>query len=55
MGSDGRVEVWLRGEVWAAGAARSAPDDPSLEPPSSRAMPTTSRVAIPSTISRRVQ
>ncbi len=37
------------------GAAWSGPDEPSLEPPSSLAMPTTSRVAMPSTISRRVQ
>ncbi len=42
-------------EVSATCVARSGPDDPSLDPPSSRAMPTTSRVAMPSTISRRTQ
>ena len=45
----------LRGEVCAAGVARSGPDEPPLEPPSSWAIPTTSNVAMPSTISRRTQ
>ena len=48
-------EVVDEDDVSATCAARSGPDDPSLDPPSSRAMPTTSRVAMPSTISRRTQ
>ena len=41
--------------VSATGVARSGPDAPSLEPPSSRARPTTSRTAMASTVSRRTQ
>ncbi len=41
--------------VSATVVARSGPEDPSLEPPSSRAMPTVSSRAMPRTISRRTQ
>jgi A/G-specific adenine glycosylase len=41
--------------VSATRAARSGPEEASLEPPSSRATPTTSRTATPSTIIRRTQ
>ena len=54
VGSDaGGVVAWEPAS--ATCAAWSGPDDPSLEPPSSRAMPTTRSIAMPSTISRRTQ
>jgi hypothetical protein len=42
-------------EVSAAGLARSGPDEPSLLPPRSRAMPTTKRTAMLMTMRRRTQ
>src|SRR4051794_19948182 len=50
-----KVDASADGLVSATFRAASAPEDPSLEPPSIFASPTTSSVAMPSSISRRTQ